>query len=106
MHVYRVLQANCCLETFGNHRTILNLQAKKLGVLKTTPLGSNLNNLDMVDPMVEVDHGVNLYSYIYTYFTYLLTRSTMGSLHTIHYLLYIAIHSHDPMVDLDHGVIT
>jgi hypothetical protein len=30
-------------------------------VLKTTPLGSDLNDLDldpMVDPMVEVDHGL------------------------------------------------
>jgi hypothetical protein len=49
-----------------------------MGVLKTTPLGSDLDDLDMV----EVDHGVNQ-SYIYTYFTY-----------------------YDPMVEVDHGVIT
>jgi hypothetical protein len=33
------------------------------GVLKTTPLGSDLDDLDMVDPMVDLDHGVDLNRY-------------------------------------------
>ncbi len=42
-----------------------------LGVFKTTPLGSDLDNLDMVDPMVDIDIAIAI-ALVYTYFTYLL----------------------------------
>jgi hypothetical protein len=52
-----------------------------LGVLKTTPLGSNLDNLDH-DPMVDLDHGVNHGVDVYRY---------IGHVYELK--------PHDPMID-------